>query len=155
MLQNRLLAALAAIACAATMIALANGHAFAMDNTLVKKDGADLTKARALIKAENWPVAIAELKRLEKAGKPDANVYNLLGFSLRKQKQFAPSFAYYQKALKLDPKHLGAHVYLGELYIQTGKLEKAMEQAKVLAKLCPKGCKESKELQAALTAAGY
>ena len=155
MLGSRFQAMLSAIICATLAIFVANGHALAMDNTLVQKGGPDLTKARALIKAENWPLAVTELKRLEAAGKPDADVYNLLGFSLRKQKQFEPSFDYYQKALKLNPKHLGAHVYLGELYIQTGELEKAMEQAKVLAKLCPDGCKESKELQAALTAAGY
>lgn len=127
----------------------------AMDMKVTQPAGPDLTKARELIEAKNWPVAIVELKKLESTAKADADVYNLLGFTHRKQKLFEPALAYYQKALNLNPKHLGAHVYLGELYLETGKIDKAIAQSKVLAKLCPQGCKENKELQAALKAAGY
>lgn len=129
--------------------------AMAMDSNVVAKGGPDLTKARSLIKSEDWPAAFTELKKLEAASDPNADVFNLLGFSARKQGLFDVSLTYYTKALKIDPKHLAAHVYLGELYIQTGKFDEAIKQAQTLAELCPTGCPEQEELKKALASAGY
>ena len=64
------------------VVSLAAAPALAMDNTLTQ-GGPDLTKARALIKAEDWAAAIKELKRLEIKGL-NADVLNLLAFSQRK-----------------------------------------------------------------------
>jgi Flp pilus assembly protein TadD len=125
--------------------------AAAMDSNKVQTGAADLTKARALIKAKNWKDAEAELLRLEKLG-PNADVYNLLGFSIRKQGRFDPSYAYYMKALKLDPNHKSAHEYLGELYLQQGNLAGARKQAATLAKLCPQGCEEREDLDRSIAA---
>ena len=47
-------------------------------------------------------------------------------------------------ALELDPKHLGAHEYLGELYVKTGRIELAKERLSVL-KNC--NCDEYAELK--------
>ena len=41
---------------------------------------------------------------------------------------------------------------LGELYVETGNMEKAKEQLAVLAKLCPGGCEEREDLQKAISA---
>ena len=46
----------------------------------------------------------------------------------------------------------GALEYLGELYVETGNMEKAKEQLVVLAKLCPGGCEEREDLQKAINA---
>lgn len=121
----------------------------AMDDKVVQKGGPDLTQARVLIKAKNWTSAVKELKGLEAKG-PNADVYSLLGFSHRKQGKFDESYAYYQKALKLDPKHKGAHEYLGELFIQKGDIASARKQAAILAELCPQGCEEREDLDEAL-----
>lgn len=126
--------------------------AFAMDSKVVQKDGPDLTTARALIKAENFGAAVEELERLRAAG-PNADVFNLLGFSLRKQSKFDEAYDYYAKALKLDPNHKSAHEYLGELYIQKGDLAKAKQHAEILARLCPEGCEEREDLDQSLAAA--
>ena len=61
-------------------------------------------------------------------------------------------FRHYNEALRLDPKHLGAHEYLGEAYLQTGNVDKAKEQLRTLDKLCFFGCKEYTMLKTAVAA---
>ena len=51
---------------------------------------------------------------------------------------------YYLIGLELDPKHNGINEYLGELYLQTNRKEKAEERLKVL-ETC--GCEEYTELK--------
>ena len=48
------------------------------------------------------------------------------------------------KGLNLDPKHNGINEYLGELYVQTNRIDKANERLEVL-KNC--NCKEYGELE--------
>ncbi len=62
------------------------------------------------------------------------------------------ALTYYTKALALDPDHKGAREYLGELYVETGQLDKAKEQLVVLTRLCPTGCEELEDLQKAIAA---
>ena len=125
--------------------------ALSVDNTLTRS-GPDLTKARALIEAEDWAAAIKELKRLQIQGL-DADVLNALAFSQRKSGDFETAYKNYQRALKIDPNHKGAREYLGELYIQTGRIEEARAQLEILKRLCPGGCEEREDLEEALAAA--
>ena len=71
-------------------------------------------------------------------GYTKADIYNYLGYASRKQR--APNFekaeSYYLKALKIDPNHIGALEYLGELYYETGRVDKAselLEKLKIVA----------------------
>ena len=50
----------------------------------------------------------------------------------------------------MQPDHKAAREYLGELYVETGHMEKAKEQLAVLTKLCPGGCDEREDLQKAI-----
>lgn len=148
MMYRRSIRMAAGLAIASLVIAQ---PALAMDRTLTT-GGPDLTKARALIKAEDWAAALKELKRLETHG-PNADVLNLLAFSQRKSGDFETSYKNYQRALKLDPDHKSAREYLGELFVQTGRLEEARAQLKVLERLCPDGCEEREELAEAIAKA--
>jgi tetratricopeptide (TPR) repeat protein len=145
------MAALAAIAA----VILALPSAWAMDSEKVQKGGPNLTMVRTHIKNEDWKKALQLLEPLAKAHPNSADVRNLMGFTQRKTGRFDESLKNYLRALQLDPGHLEAHVYLGELYIQTGKLEKAVEHAKIIAKLCPPGCKPRAELEAAIAKAKW
>ena len=58
----------------------------------------------------------------------------------------------YQKALAIDPEHLGANEYLGELYLQTGDLAKAKERLETLDDVCIFGCDEFDDLKQAIKA---
>ena len=130
--------------------ALLPAPAFAVNN-MSSTDAPDLTSVRAKIKAQNYAAALTELRDLAEDVQ-QADVYNLLGFTLRKTGDFKTSLTYYTKALELKPDHKAAREYLGELYAETGNIEKAKEQLAVLAKLCPGGCEEREDLQKAINA---
>ncbi|MBV9078122.1 MAG: tetratricopeptide repeat protein [Methylobacteriaceae bacterium] len=126
------------------------GPARAVDN--METGGAvDLASVRGKIAARNYPAALQELRDLAEDNQ-DANVYNLLGFTLRKTGDVRTSLSYYTKALELDPKHKAAREYLGELFVETGDLAKAREQLAILAQLCPSGCEERADLEQAIAA---
>ena len=108
---------------------------------------------------QNEPVvlksAITMLKTIVANDSRNADALNLLGFSLRKSGDMKNAEGFYLKALKLNPRHKGAHEYLGELYVETGHMDKAKAQLATLAKLCGNTtCEEYKDLKKAISAAG-
>jgi tetratricopeptide (TPR) repeat protein len=141
----------ASLVSAMTFTSLEPSLALAVD-TLTSMDAPDLTSVRANIKAKNFQAALAELKTLADTHQ-HADVYSLMGFSLRKTGDYPAALTFYKKALDFDVNHKGAREYLGELYIETGDLPKAREQLAVLEKLCPQGCEEREDLEKALASA--
>jgi Flp pilus assembly protein TadD len=133
-------------------ITMASAAAHAVD-TQTTTTAPDLAHVRASIKAKDFKAAIAELDGMIDKGVQHADVYNLLGFSLRKSGDHARALTFYKKALDFDADHKGAHEYLGELYVETGQLPKAQEQLAVLVRLCPQGCEEREDLEKAIAAA--
>ena len=107
---------------------------------------------QASVGKSDWPRA-RELSREAVAKNPaSADYHNLYAYSLRMgaNPQMDLVFKHYNEALRLDPKHRGAHEYLGEAYLQTGNLEKAKEQLRTLDKLCFFSCKEYAMLKKAV-----
>ena len=75
------------------------------------------------------------LSKLEKAydkDKKNADILNYLGFALRKTGDFEKAEKFYLEGLKIDAAHLGINEYLGELYVQTNRIELAKERLQVL-----------------------
>src|SRR5205085_3406466 len=95
--------------------------------------------------------AIAELTPMLETNQ-HADVYNLMGFSLRKSGDYKQAYTFYRKALDFNPEHKGALEYLGELYVETGQLDNAKENVVLLKKLCPDGCEELADLEEAIGA---
>ncbi|EJZ18212.1 tetratricopeptide repeat protein [Rhizobium sp. Pop5] len=124
--------------------------AFAVDN-MQSTDAPDLTSVRAKIDAKNYAGALLELRGLAEDNQ-QADVYNLMGYTLRKTGDYRTSLTYYTKALELQPDHKAAREYLGELYVETGEMAKAEEQVASLKQLCPDGCEELEDLQKAVAA---
>jgi tetratricopeptide (TPR) repeat protein len=130
----------------------ASPAALAVD-TIVTKDAPDLTAVRAKIKAKDFRSALADLTAMIDKGVQHADVYNLMGFSLRKTGDYPKALTFYKKALDFDADHKGAHEYLGELYVETNQLPKAKEHLAILEKLCPQGCEEREDLEKAIATA--
>jgi Flp pilus assembly protein TadD len=130
---------------------VAASGALAVD-VVTSRDAPDLTSVRAKIKAKDFKAAIAELTPMLETHQ-HADVYNLLGFSLRKTGDAKQAYTFYRKALEFDPEHKGALEYLGELYVETGQIDKARENVALLKKLCPTGCEELADLEQANAAA--
>ena len=96
---------------------------------LEKKDKVEKAKKLYLKAYDKFEKAYAKDKK-------NADILNYLGYTLRKTGDFEKAETYYLKGLELDAKHLGINEYLGELYVQTGRIELAKERLEVL-----KGCK--------------
>ena len=60
------------------------------------------------------------------------------------------AFKHYSEALKLDPRHRGAHEYIGEAYLMKGDVAKAKEHLAQLDRLCFFGCTELSDLKKAI-----
>lgn len=112
---------------------------------------AELAPVRALIKAKEFSKAIEALHILERANQT-ADLYNLLGFSWRNVGEYARSAENYRLALEFDPNHRSALEYQGELFIRLGQIDRAKENLRKLVSLCPQGCEEREDLEAALAA---
>lgn len=109
-----------------------------------------LSEADALIKQKNFTAALNLLKQANKSYANNADINNLLGFSSRNLKQFAASAKYYKKALRINPNHLGALEYQGELFLQTKKVPAAKKNLAKLKKLCGENCEEYLDLKKAI-----
>ena len=140
-------------ALAATMIAaLATGPAFAAGGDNDDGDRSswvnpDYTAAVAKIEAGDYEAAIALLESVAGSDPDNADAFNYLGYANRKLKRYAVALDHYQRALTLDTSHRGAHEYIGELYLETGDLEKAEEHLAALDRICFFGCDEYDELK--------
>ena len=111
----------------------------------------DYDKAVKAVKAEKYKDAVELLKKVVEKEPKKADAWNYLGYSQRKTGQMGDALKSYTAALDIDPKHKGAHEYLGELYLMTDNLPKAEETLKKLQALCG-GCDERKELEKAVAA---
>ncbi len=107
-------------------------------------------KAASLIQQGRFEQAIPLLEQVVAKNSGDADAYNLLGFSSRKLGKLEQALAYYDTALRINPKHRGAHEYRGEAYLQMGKLDMAKEELVFLDNDCWMPCDEFNDLKAAV-----
>jgi Flp pilus assembly protein TadD len=135
---------------AATIMLLAT-QALAVD-TPVSKDAPDLSAVRAMIKAKDFKAAISALTPLLNTHQ-HADVYNLMGFSLRKSGDLKQAATFYAKALDFDANHKGALEYQGEMFVELGQVDRAKANLAKLVVLCPQGCEEREDLEKAISAA--
>ena len=104
---------------------------------LEKKDKTD--KAKKL-----YSQAFDKLEKAYKSDKKNPDILNYMGFTTRKTGNFEKAEKFYLEGLSLKPNHNGINEYLGELYVQTNRIDKANERLEVL-KSC--NCKEYGELE--------
>ena len=99
------------------------------------------------INAGEFMAAVEELRALLQTMGPVPDVLNYLGYAYRNLGRFDESLAYYEQALVLDPEHRGANEYLGELFVELGRMDLAEERLSVLERICPFGCAEFEDLK--------
>lgn len=86
--------------------------------------------------------AIALMQKVVHEDPSNADAYNYLGFSHRKLGEYDPARTYYAKALDIEPDHVRALEYLGELYVETGDMAAAEETLARIEAVCGRGCAE-------------
>jgi tetratricopeptide (TPR) repeat protein len=104
------------------------------------------------IKADDFPTAITKLKAVVAREPSNADAHNWLAYATRRNGDPAASIPIYQKALAIDPKHRGAHEYIGEAYLALGDLPKAKEHLAKLDALCFLPCSQYRDLKKAVQA---
>ena len=92
------------------------------------------------------------LENVVKREPQNADAYNWLAYATRKNGDAKAAIPIYEKALAIDPKHLGAHEYIGEAYLVLDDLAHAKEHLKRLDKLCLFSCEQYRDLKKAVEA---
>ena len=88
--------------------------------------------------------AYKQLLEAYKIERRNPDILNYLGFTLRKTGNFEQAEKYYLQGLEIKPDHNGINEYLGELYIQTNRIDRAKERLAVLQNC---NCEEYNELK--------
>ncbi len=102
--------------------------------------------AERLLNEERYEEAISDLYASKAVIGPHPNILNYLGYAHRKLGRFDKAQTYYAAALRIDPGHLGANEYLGELYLELGDIKRAKKQLASLDRLCAFGCAQREDL---------
>ena len=104
---------------------------------LEKKDKTD--KAKKL-----YVQAFDKLEKAHKSDKKNPDILNYMGFTTRKTGDFEKAEKFYLEGLSIKPNHNGINEYLGELYVNTDRMDLAKERLAIL-KNC--NCEEYNELK--------
>ena len=80
----------------------------------------------------------------------DSKVLTMLGYAKRKLGRFDEGMAYYQRALAIDPDNADTREYLGEAYVETGRMDLAKAELANVQTLCGTECEQYQDLAAAI-----
>ena len=100
-----------------------------------------------LVYSKKFKRALNQLRVLENKYSDSADVHNYLGFVYRKMNELSKSGIHYNKALRIEPMHIGALEYQGELFVMTKQIKKAQKNLNLLKQICGVNCKEYKKLK--------
>jgi len=122
------------------------------DETESARIDPDYAAGKQAIEAKDWPTAIRTLSSAALRDTRNADIQNYLGFAYRNAGEMTQAFEHYERALKLNPRHRGAHEYAGEAYLLIDNLPKAEEHIAALRAICVIPCEELEDLQAKVSA---
>ena len=131
----------------AILLAAMSGVATAVDSDPSPPISSEHAAGKKAIEARDWNGAIKSLTAAAKRDGRNADIQNLLGYAYRNAGQLDAAFKHYNQALQLDPRHLGAHEYIGEAYLIAHNPAKAEEHLAQLKRLCPSVCEEYDDLR--------
>ena len=138
--------------CLLTQASFAAGSDTSSDSSNPQKEAQNFVKRGKKLESKGKNEKALKLydkayKKLLEANKLDSknpDILNYLGFTLRKAGKYEQAEKYYLQGLEIKPDHNGINEYLGELYVQTQRMDLAKERLAVL-KDC--NCEEYKELE--------
>lgn len=110
--------------------------------------------AVGLINERRYGEALAALHEAGLALGPHPDILTWRGYVLRRMGDLDGAEGWYRAALAIDPDHLGATEYYGELKVQRGDLDGARLMLARLERKCVYGCPEAEELRRWIEAGG-
>lgn len=141
----KMIAACAMLMILASSLTATNALAMGSSNTW-SEGGTDLSAVSELVDTGMYDMAIDKIETMLKDDPDNADLFNYLAYSQRKLGDFDSAAQNYERALMINPEHVGALEYQGELFLQTGKPEMAQENLARLEQVCGMDCAEYKEL---------
>jgi Flp pilus assembly protein TadD len=117
-----------------------------LDNPAAVALDPDFAAGKKAIDARQWSLAIAALSSAALRDTRNADIQNYLGYAYRNSGQLDAAFMHYERALTLNPRHRGAHEYVGEAYLLINNPAKAEEHLAALQRICLIPCEELEEL---------
>jgi len=145
----RIISACLLCAAVAAFAPAAAADAEETDPDLAKRD-VDYAAGKQAVEKKDWSQAVRLFRRAEVRNPDNADLQNILGYSYRNLKQYDLAFTHYKRAIELDPRHRGAHEYIGEAYLLTGDLASAEKHLAALRDICLLPCEELKDLERAV-----
>jgi tetratricopeptide (TPR) repeat protein len=130
----------------------ADGGGGSAETTPARPEDPQYTAAVKAVKAGEYAKAIPLLDGVVSRDTKNADAYNWLAYATRKNGNPTAALPLYEKALAIDPKHKGAHEYIGEAYLMLDNLPKAREHLRTLDSLCLITCSEYRDLKRAVEA---
>lgn len=140
----------AAVVCLGLMAPPAGAVAPESDTAPVTEVDADYTAALAKLAIDDYVAAVPLLEASLKRNPRNADAWSELGFANRKLGRWNEGQRYYENALRIDPSHVGAMAYLGELYLETDRPGRARALLRQIESLCRDGCPAREALTAAM-----
>jgi Flp pilus assembly protein TadD len=119
-----------------------------------KTGDAAYVAAVSLINERRYDDALASLDKAAAAFGPHPDILTYQGYTWRKKGDYAKAETYYRQALAIDPNHIGATEYYGELKVARGDLSGAKAMLARLDKICAYGCADAEELRRWIDAGG-
>ena len=107
----------------------------------------DYAGGQKAIEAKDWAGAIRLLSSAALRDTRNADIQNYLGYAYRNAGDMALAFKHYSRALELNPRHRGAHEYVGEAYLMINNVAKAEEHLAALRRICLIPCEETGHLE--------
>ncbi|MEM9737136.1 MAG: tetratricopeptide repeat protein [Pseudomonadota bacterium] len=145
--MSRLIAALLLVLCPA--IAAGAPTAMTSKAEIDPASAKILAESVRLIEEDRYCEALPYLEDLAETLPENADVFSMLGYIYRKMDDLELSAENYDRALRLDPNHLGALEYQGELFLRLGQNEQAAANLSRLTTLCG-SCEEKVQLETAI-----
>ncbi len=110
----------------------------------------DYAAGKAAMDKKNWGEAVKRFQQAALRDPDSADLHNYLGYSYRNLKQMDLAFKYYKRSIELNPRHRGAHEYIGEAYLMVGDVASAERHLAALRNICLLPCEELTDLEKAV-----
>lgn len=110
----------------------------------------DYAAGKAAMDKKNWREAVTRFNQAALRAPDSADLQNYLGFSYRNLKQMDLAFKHYKRSIELNPRHRGAHEYIGEAYLMVNDLPGAEKHLAALRSICLLPCEELADLEKAV-----
>lgn len=122
------------------------------DNPGAAANDPDYAAGKAAMEKKNWKEALKRFHQAALRAPDSADLHNYLGFTYRNLKQMDLAFKYYKRSIELNPRHRGAHEYIGEAYLMVGDVKSAEIHLAALREICLLPCEELADLEKAIAA---